>query len=317
MPEERNPALAAATFVRNFEAQYGTRHPNFLEVSYNEAVRRAKNQFKFLILFIHSNMHSNTPEFCRTTLTSEALVEFINDNFLIWGGDVYYSEPYRVSHMVGATTYPFMCVLSNVDGSVELLDRIEGPIGVDELIVKLTNVLENQGPMLVAARSAHEERETDRLIRQEQDLAFQESLRADQEKEEKAREEERRMQEEERRRLEEERRIREEAERKANFVRSELEKKRKRLPPEPREGERACTVIVRLPDGSRFTRKFRFSDTVRNIYDFVDVNEPPGVEPGSYDLTSYPKDVHPEGDTTIEEAKLGSQALLSLVRKSI
>lgn len=74
------------------------------------------------------------------------------------------------------------------------------------------------------------------MIIQEQDLAYQESLRADQEKEEKAREEERQRQEEERRTLEEERRIREEAERKANHRKNELERKRARLPSEPREG---------------------------------------------------------------------------------
>ncbi len=62
----------------------------------------------------------------RTTLTSEALVEYINDNFLIWGGDLRYAEPFRVSYMVGATTFPFFCVLTNVDGNVELLERIEG-----------------------------------------------------------------------------------------------------------------------------------------------------------------------------------------------
>jgi FAS-associated factor 2 len=64
--------------------------------------------------------------FYRTTLTSEALVEYINDNFLIWGGDLRYAEPFRVSYMVGATTFPFFCVLTNVDGNVELLERIEG-----------------------------------------------------------------------------------------------------------------------------------------------------------------------------------------------
>ena len=53
-------------------------------------------------------------------------MEYINDNFLIWGGDLRYAEPFRVSYMVGATTFPFFCVLTNVDGNVELLERIEG-----------------------------------------------------------------------------------------------------------------------------------------------------------------------------------------------
>lgn len=309
--EERNPALAAGAFIRNFELEYGPSHPAFIEGSYTEAVRRARNEFKFLIIYLHSSLHSNTPAFCRTTLTSEALVEYINDNFLIWGGDLRYAEPFRVSYMVGATTFPFFCVLTNVDGNVELLERIEGPIGPEELMGRLTNVLENRGPELVVARTAHEEREMDRLIRQEQDMAYEESLRADQEKEERAREEERQRLEEERQVLEEERRVREEAERKAIHRQNELDRKRSRLPSEPREGERAYTIAIRLPDGSRLTRRFRVSDTIRSIYDFVDVNEPAGLELGSYHLvTNYPRQAHPENDVTIEEAGLEAQALL-------
>jgi hypothetical protein len=34
--EEREPALAASAFVRNFELEYGPSHPAFLETSYNE-----------------------------------------------------------------------------------------------------------------------------------------------------------------------------------------------------------------------------------------------------------------------------------------
>lgn len=56
--------------------------------------------------------------------------------------------------MVGATAYPFMCVLATIEGSVELFDRIEGPIKPEDLMARLTNILENQGPALVAARTS-------------------------------------------------------------------------------------------------------------------------------------------------------------------
>jgi hypothetical protein len=143
-------------------------------------------------------------------------------------------------------------------------------------------------------------------------------------------------------------------------------------------GEVVCNVVVRLPDGSRLNRRFRMSDTIRvrfalgrapppsfdpssstpltcvcrvalcvrlqSIYDFVDVNEPAGLDLGSYDLvrassylartllslaqlgrsvltarvvgtgtvqvTNYPRQAHPENDVTIQEARLDSQALL-------
>lgn len=42
-PEERNPALAAGAFIRDFEAQYGTTHPAFIEGSYNEVCRASRS----------------------------------------------------------------------------------------------------------------------------------------------------------------------------------------------------------------------------------------------------------------------------------
>jgi len=222
------------------------------------------------------------------------------------------SEPFRVSYMIGATTFPFLAVLSNLDGSVELVDRIDGPIGAEDLMARLTNVMENQGPALVAARSTNEERDLNRLIMQEQDLAYRESLQADQEKDERAQEEERRRKEEEQRIIDEERRLREEQESVTNRRRNELERKRTRLSTEPREGEpNTCDLAIRLPDGSRLKRRFYLSDTLRDIYDYVDICEPAGLEIGSYDLVSnYPRKAYVESDATIESTGLGTQALL-------
>ncbi len=44
--EERNPALAAGAFIRNFELEYGPSHPAFVEGSYTE-VRRPHNTPNF------------------------------------------------------------------------------------------------------------------------------------------------------------------------------------------------------------------------------------------------------------------------------
>ncbi len=50
--EERNPALAAGAFIRNFELEYGPSHPAFVEGSYTE-VRRPHNTHNF-------NHHTHT-----------------------------------------------------------------------------------------------------------------------------------------------------------------------------------------------------------------------------------------------------------------
>lgn len=58
-----------------------------------------------------------------------------------------------MSHTLGATTYPFLAVLQTVP-SLELMERIEGPATTDEIMSRLTNVLENEGHALASARAA-------------------------------------------------------------------------------------------------------------------------------------------------------------------
>ena len=120
-----------------------------------------------------------------------------------------------------------------------------------------------------------------RAIRHEQDAAYHASLAADQQKEvERMREErEREEREREREREERQRQARREAERAMKIA---------RLPPEPplpsdamaRGGEGgeggggdAVSVMVRLPDGSRKSRRFlRSQSVVCHLYDFIDLN---------------------------------------------
>ena len=43
------------------------------------------------------------------------------------------------------------------------------------------------------------------------------------------------------------------------------------LPPEPPAGESATTAcLIRLPDGSRFQRRFRLTDPLPALFDFID-----------------------------------------------
>jgi hypothetical protein len=54
---EEDPAHAAATFVRELAAAYGGRHPRFLQCSYRDALQRAQQESKFLLLYLHSPEH--------------------------------------------------------------------------------------------------------------------------------------------------------------------------------------------------------------------------------------------------------------------
>ena len=51
-------AVAASTFVHEFEAAYGAQHPRFLHCSYRDALQRAQQDSKFLLLYLHSAHHT-------------------------------------------------------------------------------------------------------------------------------------------------------------------------------------------------------------------------------------------------------------------
>ena len=83
------------------------------------------------------------------------------------------------------------------------------------------------------------------------------------------------------------------------------------LPPEPDAGPDACTVIVRMPDGPRVTRRFAKSMTLAVVRGWVESSSPPERPMASFELVSnYPRFVGTEANTgiSLEEAGLHPQA---------
>jgi FAS-associated factor 2 len=64
-PEQLGGTASARRFVQKFEADYGTVHPCFIQDSYKAAIDRAKTEGKFLLVYLHSEEHEDTPTFCR------------------------------------------------------------------------------------------------------------------------------------------------------------------------------------------------------------------------------------------------------------
>ena len=58
-------ATAAQAFVDSFEREYGAVRPSFVMGSYEQAVQLATAQSKFLLVYVHSQLHQDTPRFCR------------------------------------------------------------------------------------------------------------------------------------------------------------------------------------------------------------------------------------------------------------
>ncbi|MCO5557003.1 hypothetical protein L7F22_010558 [Adiantum nelumboides] len=292
-------AVEALDFVRSFEREYGDYHPAFETTSFMDALRRARDQYKFLFVYLHSPDHENTPPFVGQTLCSELVVQFLNENFIVWGGNIRASEGYRMSNSLKASTFPFCAVvMASSNQRVALLQQLEGPRSAGNLLSALQKVLEEQGASLMAARIEEEERQLNRRLRDEQDAAYQAALQADQERERRRQEEAERLAFE---KAELERKRKEEEEAAAKAARESaakqaaLEQRRQQkalaLGSEPEKGSNVTEVLIRFPNGERKGRRFFSTATISSIYDYVD--SLPDCNARSYKLVSnFPRVVY-------------------------
>lgn len=151
-----------------------------------------------------------------------------------------------------------------------LIDRIEGASTAEQIIQRLTQQTSRHSAVLDRLRAERRERELAREIRQQQDDAYEQSLRADREKARKQKE----VQEAALRQRLEEERI--EAERVAELERKERHLKYlfENLPEEPPAGESGCARLsFKLWNGERIIRRFRGTELVENIYVFIETIE--------------------------------------------
>ena len=341
-----DPAEAASLFAHRFQQDYVANaedeaeggpsflSPSFEVCSYYEALGRARQRGRFLMCFLHSASRRECRSFCSSVLSSREVASFLNDTFVVWGGEVTESrDAYRLARSLGVTRYPAIAVLTSESivrdyggggagvlqggfqghgggSGMALVVLSQGEVSAEALTSLLRGVVEESGAMLVAARAEQQERENSRRIREEQErdfaAALEEDRRRDRERQAVAEEERRAEEEEERRaRREEEKRI-------------EVERRRSRgsagVPLEPGEAEEGvCVVMVRLPCGTRRQRRFRESDVVGALYHYVDSLEENTA--GAYKLvTNFPRRVFGQEDKelTLKEAGLAPQAALFL-----
>ncbi|KAF9985089.1 hypothetical protein BGZ65_011761 [Modicella reniformis] len=251
----QDPTSVAARFLTEYEESYGTTHPNFFAGGYSAALNKAKNDLRFLVVYLHSDEHDATDSFCRDTLTDSELLSYLRTNdILVWGGDVKETEGFQGSSST----------------KMVLIDRIEGPSTSEQIIQRLTQQISRHSGSLERLRSDRRERELAREIRQQQDDAYEQSLRADREK---ARKQKEAHEAAERQRLEYERI---EAEKVAALERKERHLKFlfENLPEEPPAGEGGCARLsFKLWNGERVIRRFRGMESVENVYVFIETIE--------------------------------------------
>ncbi|GIY86534.1 FAS-associated factor 2 [Caerostris extrusa] len=283
-----DPARDVMNFIQSFENKYGREHPVFYRGTYYQAVNDAKQDLKFLLVYLHGDDHQDTDEFCRAVLRNTEVVNFINSSFLFWGCSVNSPEGYRVSQALHENTYPFLAVIVLRDNQMTVVARLEGPTDPEVLIRRLRLIMNDNEASLIAARLERHERSMTQTIRQQQDEAYKESLKADQEKERRKREEQevKAMQE-----REERNKLLEEQKRKEDIQRQKIELA-SQIPEEPPlDHPNTIRLMIKLPAGSRLERRFQREESLKFLYYFVFCHP---ESPDSFQIvTNFPRRVVP------------------------
>ncbi|KAK4536442.1 hypothetical protein CDCA_CDCA08G2467 [Cyanidium caldarium] len=316
---------AADDFERFFRHRYGDDcpHPGFFRGTYQEALRYSMEANKFVLVYLHSELHHASDGFVRRVLSDPELVRFIDDHFVFCAASVHRSaEAAELAEYLTPLAYPYMAVVygsrrwpqgqlidlrvfSDADWSVH--DDASAPLSAIDVLLWLQNVIVEYGESLRRAQELREQREASRRLREEQDREFHRSLEADRAAEQQRQREQQRMRE-----------AIEQAEERERAERERRETRRAALPAEPPAGtEGAAAVLLRLPDGSRQERRFPAQATFAPLFDWADACCAVDLSTHAFH-TSFPKRAfrHPEDrDVPLADAGLVPRGALLVLER--
>lgn len=124
-------------FLNSFEQEYGNlAHPFFYAVRFVDALKMAENEKKFIFLYLHSPAHPFTPGFCRETLGSEVVVQFLDANFICWAAIANTGEGFHLASTLRASTFPFCAVIAPASGdNIAVLQQVSSHFYIHILVI--------------------------------------------------------------------------------------------------------------------------------------------------------------------------------------
>ncbi|KAM9992232.1 hypothetical protein ACTFIY_009685 [Dictyostelium cf. discoideum] len=276
------------TFSNDIFQQYSVVVPDSFSGSFKDALNFAKKSGKLVLTYLHSDNQISL-SFILDILRSEEVLEFIKENFVFWVAKITPEAESFLFSLVQFESYPIVVTLSNL-GSPEILEVSQGCTEKEVFFQNMVNHLTSNQVDLDRVRLEEEENDRARMIVQEQDQAYEESLRADKEKKEKAEKE------------------------RIDFENKKIEKLSKGalVPEEPAKGPNSTQIVFKLPDDSKLERRFNSDDKIEMLCNYLDGQ---GCEIDNYQfVTMYPKKVFkkPDFNQTLKEAGLSPQSILNV-----
>jgi len=318
---------SGAAFSRSLTNQYGAQlqFPRFFEGSFNQALRTAQTDLKLLVIYLHSENSRHTQAFCTEVLNNEFVRTMLDENFLLWGGDIARMESHHVAQMIHARQYPCFCVLlpASVD-EIRVIGAINGEVQVDAAVALLAacfQEMESHRSEIVARQHQHVE---DRNLRADQDREYEEALEMDRQRTVQ-REAEEAEQREAQKLVDEQRRQEQELLDQAEAEKRALEERRKisaaALHLTAESPESTARLALRLPTGQRVQRKFMPNSTLADVYTWADCVAYLPENLGKFEIPrrfmlklSFPSKDLTEMTSTIEELQLsGTNILLAQI----
>jgi len=248
----------------------------------------------------------------------------LDDSFVLWAGDIARGETHVVAMTVHALETPCLAVIlpRSLD-EMRVLEMLTGDLQPDQVVARLVSCLDHMDAHRAELMARAEQQTEDRLLREQQDLEYQEALEMDRLRieEEERQTQERKKQEEEARKVEEEAKA--EAEKKEQERLAIIEGKKSRAAafggPPP---EASASISLRLPAGQRVQRKFLPTATLEEVYQWAELvpflPENEGKQllvPDRFVLKSnFPSRDLVEKEQTVEALKLaGTNILLAAI----
>lgn len=146
-----DPLADVTNFIREYNEKYPN-HPVFYQGTYAQVLNDAKQELKFLAVYLHSDNKAEVASFCRNTLANDEVIEFINNNMLCWGCNISSPEGYRVSHSLNARSYPTLIVVGLQHHKMIIMGRMEGDCTATELVNRLRLIITENKVWMTKAR---------------------------------------------------------------------------------------------------------------------------------------------------------------------
>lgn len=239
-----------------------------LQTSYSDLLNSCRKQYKFGFIYLHDGLKDNSMSYVDNILCTDRFINMVKKHqALMWLGDVTKSEGLQAANNCKVRHFPFIgVVMIKQSNKIEMITRAEGSLS-NYNPQKFENILKKNQHILIQLIQQQQNIEMQRLIREQQDSRFRNSLRRDQERDRERQAAREAEQREAQIRAQNERIERQQEEQRKQWLRHRLHL----LRPEPTGNENTSRVAIKLNNNERIIRKFDGNVPIEEIYAFVEL----------------------------------------------